>query len=460
MTKQSIGEFLATLRKANGYTQQEVADRLGISNRTLSGWECSNVLPDILLLPALGELYGVTVDEILAGERKESTGVVLSDKSEKRILKGKIARFTVQCWILLGILVTGILVTAVSAYIEVIKMSWTGFPWWRVLLVGLVPVAVCLATLFAFWKGAEMSVDDTNDNYGLYCLVLRRKLANSIYVLALANIVAAIFVAVGLFVRDSVHNVGIIAVVAFAVLAFSLFLIGWLLYKNALTKFGGEVARHSIQKDRRYFWVVGFWGIFPFVLSLILAIVLGCVRFEDKTTVYENSSTENFREYMETFVGFDTEKHFPLSELAKTAKPGDEFDLGDGYVAVYRLFSFTITNEQIMLYKLDDNGLNIVPFTIEVPRILLVDDTGMFSCFNVRYLVHYETDNCAVNDNRYVKYDGYDIERVGEGMAYVHRIVRDYSFIGYAVSFAAITVDLIVCVVLCITKRNRLHVKL
>ena len=40
MAKQTIGEFLATLRKANGYTQQEIADRLGISNRTLSGWEC------------------------------------------------------------------------------------------------------------------------------------------------------------------------------------------------------------------------------------------------------------------------------------------------------------------------------------------------------------------------------------------------------------------------------------
>ena len=97
MAKQTIGEFLATLRKANGYTQQEVADRLGISNRTLSGWECNNVLPDILLLPALSELYGVTVDEILAGERSERNEVELTAKSEKRILKSKIAKFSTQC---------------------------------------------------------------------------------------------------------------------------------------------------------------------------------------------------------------------------------------------------------------------------------------------------------------------------------------------------------------------------
>lgn len=69
--KQPIGEFLATLRKANGYTQQYVADELGISNRTLSAWEQGRTYPDILSLPALAELYGVTCDEILAGERKQ-----------------------------------------------------------------------------------------------------------------------------------------------------------------------------------------------------------------------------------------------------------------------------------------------------------------------------------------------------------------------------------------------------
>ena len=66
----SIGEFLAALRKAHGYTQKEVAERLDVSNRTVSSWECNTALPDILLLPAIAELYGVTADEILAGERR------------------------------------------------------------------------------------------------------------------------------------------------------------------------------------------------------------------------------------------------------------------------------------------------------------------------------------------------------------------------------------------------------
>ena len=68
MTKTNIGEFIAALRKSSGYTQQEVADRLGVSNKTVSSWETGASCPDISMLPALAELYGVTCDEILRGE--------------------------------------------------------------------------------------------------------------------------------------------------------------------------------------------------------------------------------------------------------------------------------------------------------------------------------------------------------------------------------------------------------
>ena len=65
-----MGEFLALLRKTNGFTQQDVADKLNISNRTLSSWETDRTTPDILLLPSIADLYGVTVDELLRCERQ------------------------------------------------------------------------------------------------------------------------------------------------------------------------------------------------------------------------------------------------------------------------------------------------------------------------------------------------------------------------------------------------------
>lgn len=60
---------MSVLRKSKGYTQQEVADILGVSNKTVSSWECGGSCPDISMLPAIAELYGVTCDELLRGER-------------------------------------------------------------------------------------------------------------------------------------------------------------------------------------------------------------------------------------------------------------------------------------------------------------------------------------------------------------------------------------------------------
>ena len=69
MDVNKTGEFLAALRKSQGYTQQEVADHLNISNKTISKWEQGKGYPDLTMLPVLAEFYRVTVDEILAGER-------------------------------------------------------------------------------------------------------------------------------------------------------------------------------------------------------------------------------------------------------------------------------------------------------------------------------------------------------------------------------------------------------
>lgn len=68
MNAQKTGGYLAMLRKTKGMTQQEAADRLGVSNKTVSKWESGGGFPDITVLPALAELYGVTADDILAGE--------------------------------------------------------------------------------------------------------------------------------------------------------------------------------------------------------------------------------------------------------------------------------------------------------------------------------------------------------------------------------------------------------
>ena len=70
MDNRKIGAFIAERRKAIGLTQQMLADRLGLTNKAVSKWETGDGLPDITVLPALAENLGVTVDELLAGERR------------------------------------------------------------------------------------------------------------------------------------------------------------------------------------------------------------------------------------------------------------------------------------------------------------------------------------------------------------------------------------------------------
>ncbi len=81
MMKNSIGAFLSSLRKEKGYTQQEVADKLNISNKTVSKWECDDGYPEIMMLTAIADLYSVTVDEILRGERAKNEEKIISSET-------------------------------------------------------------------------------------------------------------------------------------------------------------------------------------------------------------------------------------------------------------------------------------------------------------------------------------------------------------------------------------------
>ncbi len=73
MDQQKIGEFLKTLRKETGLTQEELADKMNVSRRTVSRWETGSNLPDLALLVELADLYDVDMREIFNGERKDES---------------------------------------------------------------------------------------------------------------------------------------------------------------------------------------------------------------------------------------------------------------------------------------------------------------------------------------------------------------------------------------------------
>lgn len=70
MNQKKIGSFLKGLRKEKGITQEEFAENLNVSGRTVSRWETGVNMPDISLLVDIAEFFNVSIPEIINGERK------------------------------------------------------------------------------------------------------------------------------------------------------------------------------------------------------------------------------------------------------------------------------------------------------------------------------------------------------------------------------------------------------
>jgi transcriptional regulator with XRE-family HTH domain len=69
MDMKLIGQFLAQLRKEKQLTQEQLGEKLGVSNKTVSRWENGNYLPPVEMLQLMSELYGISINEILSGQR-------------------------------------------------------------------------------------------------------------------------------------------------------------------------------------------------------------------------------------------------------------------------------------------------------------------------------------------------------------------------------------------------------
>lgn len=68
MNQIKIGKFIAERRKERGLLQKDIAARLGISEKTVSKWECGSGLPEVVYMEPLCRILGITVNELLAGE--------------------------------------------------------------------------------------------------------------------------------------------------------------------------------------------------------------------------------------------------------------------------------------------------------------------------------------------------------------------------------------------------------
>lgn len=85
MDQIQIGKFIASERKAHSLTQQQLADMLNISNKTVSKWECGKGLPDVSMLRPLCQALELDLNELLAGKHLDASG--RQKQAEENVLR-------------------------------------------------------------------------------------------------------------------------------------------------------------------------------------------------------------------------------------------------------------------------------------------------------------------------------------------------------------------------------------
>lgn len=78
MTEHSIGKAISELRKAKGWTQVELAERLNVSDKTISKWESEAGYPEFSMLPQIAVIFDVSLDYLIMGKISEPQIITMS----------------------------------------------------------------------------------------------------------------------------------------------------------------------------------------------------------------------------------------------------------------------------------------------------------------------------------------------------------------------------------------------
>jgi transcriptional regulator with XRE-family HTH domain len=197
MEKKTIGKFIAALRRASGMTQRELGEKLFVSDKTVSRWECDECTPELSLIPTIAEIFGITTDELLRGERNnperlaaetEEASARQKAKSERQFCLmldrngRKYKNFTL---IPVGVTILG-LIAAMIANLG-FSRAWVAF---------FLAAAFCVASeicQICFAMCARVMTDEDDDTYTERILAFNTEVTETAVKLSLLNILTFAF---------------------------------------------------------------------------------------------------------------------------------------------------------------------------------------------------------------------------------------------------------------------------
>ena len=123
MDKVKIGQFIANCRKDKKLTQEQLAEKLNISKNAVSKWERGICLMDMSLLKPLSEILGVSVNDILSGEKISEDKI--KEKSEENIIK--LSEFNHYKSVTIGTIFVLIIITIIIIYSLIKNIECSGY---------------------------------------------------------------------------------------------------------------------------------------------------------------------------------------------------------------------------------------------------------------------------------------------------------------------------------------------
>lgn len=140
MNQVEIGKFIAGCRKEKNLTQAQLAEKLNLTDRAVSKWETGKSMPDSSILLALCEILGITVNELLSGEKIDEKNyekkadenlIALKRKEESNVTKRAMIAILFSIALLTGIMVCLICDLAISGTLtwSLISVSSIVFAW-------------------------------------------------------------------------------------------------------------------------------------------------------------------------------------------------------------------------------------------------------------------------------------------------------------------------------------------
>lgn len=111
MNQEKIGKFISVERKNNNLTQKQLADKLSLSEKTISKWECGKGLPEVSLMQPLCKELNISVNELLNGtkDKKEDKAIIEYLKYEKKKSKNKIIILTIVSLLLITFILSTVI---------------------------------------------------------------------------------------------------------------------------------------------------------------------------------------------------------------------------------------------------------------------------------------------------------------------------------------------------------------